>query len=52
MLFLESSASINAAIYIIQTLYLCDVDVKLEAVRQVRFLHTMTSLILFLVVDL
>lgn len=30
----ESSASINAAIYIIQTLHLCDVDVKLEAIRQ------------------
>jgi len=31
----ESAASVNASLYIIQSLCLCDVRVKLEAVRQV-----------------
>ena len=40
--FVESESSINAAIYIIQTLYQCDIGVKLEAVRQVGFINILS----------
>ena len=40
--FVESESSINAAIYIIQTLYQCDIGVKLEAVRQVGSINILS----------
>jgi len=40
----ESAASVNASLYIIQSLCNCDVSVKLEAIRQVLTLPHATTL--------
>lgn len=43
----ESAASVNASLYIIQSICLCDVRVKLEAVRQVTMINNKVNYNIF-----
>jgi len=52
LLFTESSASVNASLYIIQSLCNSDISVKLEAVRQVIASHwALLQVLLLLFID-